>query len=188
MGCFYSYLFPNNSKVIMFGLDAAGKTSIIRYLKNKIGDNSDIPYFPKFSICFNYKGIQNIMKIDLGGCDGIKYHLNGSKIQMNQAFNNIKGIIFVIDSCDIDRLEEDFIDEFNYKFSLEDFKNLPVLIMANKQDLDRALSLEEIIKTIEIEKFKEKIWIAFGTSIKTGEGIEESLDWMISNLNKSNSN
>ena len=105
---------------------------------------------------------------------------------MNQAFKNAKGIIFVIDSHDNDRLDEDFMDDFNYILCHEDLKNLPVLIMANKQDLDSALSLEEIFKKIEIEKFKDKIWLALGTSIITGEGIEEGLDWMISILNKSN--
>ena len=105
---------------------------------------------------------------------------------MNQAFKNAKGIIFVIDSHDRDRLEEDFMDDFNYLLCHEDLKNLPVLIMANKQDLDSALSVEEIIKKIEFEKFKDKTWLALGTSIITGEGIEEGLDWMISILNKTN--
>ena len=40
MGCFYSHLLKTNFKVIIFGLDAAGKISIINYLKNKIGDNT----------------------------------------------------------------------------------------------------------------------------------------------------
>jgi hypothetical protein len=40
MGYFYLHIFKTNFKVIMFGLDAAWKTSINNYLKNKIGDNT----------------------------------------------------------------------------------------------------------------------------------------------------
>ena len=187
MGSFYSYLFPTtNYKIIMFGLDAAGKTSIIRFLKNRIGDKSNTPYDPYFTPKLNYKGLLSIIKIDIGCCDGPRGAWGTTREKMNQAFKNAKGIIFVIDSHDNDRLDEDFMDDFNYILCHEDLKNLPVLIMANKQDLDSALSLEEIIKKIEIEKFKDKIWLALGTSIITGEGIEEGLDWMISILNKSN--
>ena len=185
MGCIYSYLFPTNHKILMFGLDAAGKISIIRYLKKKIGDNSDTPYYPYFTQKLNYKNQLSIIRINIGCCDGPRAW-GETRILINQAFKNAKGIIFVIDSHDRDRLEEDFMDDFNYLLCHEDLKNLPVLIMANKQDLDSALSVEEIIKKIEFEKFKDKTWLALGTSIITGEGIEEGLDWMISILNKTN--
>ena len=186
MGCIYSYLFPTNHKILMFGLDAAGKISIIRYLKKKIGDNSDTPYYPYFTPKLNYKNQLSIIRINIGCCDGPRWARGETRKQMNQAFKNAKGIIFVIDSYDRDRLDDDFMDDFNYLLCHEDLKNLPVLIMANKQDLDSALSVEEIIKKIEFEKFKDKTWLALGTSIITGEGIEEGLDWMISILNKTN--
>ena len=186
MGCIYSSLFPTNYKIIMFGIDAAGKTSIIRFLKNKIGDNSSIPYFQSFIPLFTYKGKLSIIRIIIGCSNGPRGAWGETRKLMNQAFKNAKGIIFVIDSHDNDRLDEDFMDDFNYILCHEDLKNLPVLIMANKQDLDSALSVEEIIKKIEFEKFKDKTWLALGTSIITGEGIEEGLDWMISILNKTN--
>ena len=188
MGCIYSYLFSTtNYKIIMFGVDTAGKTSIIRFLKNRIGDKSDTSNFPYFSPKLNYKGLLSIIRIDIGCCDGPRGVWGETRKQMNQAFKNAKGIIFAIDSSDRYRLDKDFMDDFNYILSHKDLKNFPALILVNKQDSDRALSLEEIIKKIEIEKFKEKIWLALGTSLITGgEGIEEGLDWMISILNKSN--
>ena len=128
MGSFYSYLFPTtNYKIIMFGLDAAGKTSIIRFLKNRIGDKSNTPYDPYFTPKLNYKGLLSIIRIDIGCCDGPRGAWGTTREKMNQAFKNAKGIIFVIDSHDNDRLDEDFMDDFNYILCHEDLKNLPVL-------------------------------------------------------------
>ena len=190
MGLFYSYLFKTNYKVIMFGFYAAGKTSIINYLKNKIGDNTYDGGFGSFLYIepkLNYKGL-SVIEIDIGDCFGVRYYARREgRNKMNQAFKDAKGIIFVIDSCDIDSLEDYFFfEDFDYILSLEDLKNLPILILVNKQDLDKALSPEEIIKKIGFEKLKEKIWLAVGTSVKTGEGIEKGFDWMVSIIKKLN--
>ena len=162
----------------MFGLDNAGKTSIIYYLKDKIGDNSQLPSNSRFDPIFNYKGL-NIVEIDIGDCCRGK-----TRMLMHLVSKNAKGIIFVIDSSYIIGLEDYFIEEFDYYISQDDLKNLPILILANKQDLDDALSPEKIIEKISIDKLKDKKWHIVGTSVKTKKGIEEGFDWMISILNQ----
>ena len=170
----------------MFGLDAAGKTSIINYLKNKFGyktyESGFVP-FPYTNLTFNefnYKDLNlSVIEIDIGGWSSV----NRGKMEnkLSQIFKDAKGIICVIDSCYFDH-EEDFFRDSDFILSHKYLKNLPVLILSNKQDFDKALSPEEIIKKIEIEKYKEKNWLAVGTSIITGEGIEKGFDWMISIL------
>ena len=188
MGLIYSYLFKTNYKVIMFGLDAAGKTSIINYLKNKIGDNtyeSGLGSFLYIEPKLNYKGL-SVIEIDIGDCFGVRHYARREN-KMNQVFKDAKGIIFVIDSYNISSLEDYFFFVvFVYILSHEDLKNLPILILANKQDLDNALSPEEIVKKIGFEKLKEKIWLEVGTSVETGEGIEKGFDWMVSIIKKLN--
>jgi len=52
-------------------------------------------------------------------------------------------ILIVIDSNDKERLEE-AIESFEYILKADELKNLPILIMANKQDLNETLSPDEI--------------------------------------------
>ena len=181
MGLFCSRPFQTNFKISMYGLVSAGKTSILNYLKNKISDKLDLPYLgstPYFKFPYlNYKCL-TITEFDLGDpFDRRNLHI------LRNSFK-AKGIIFVIDSSDRVGLEDYVLEDYYFILSHEDFKNLPILILANKQDITHALSVEEIIKKISIEKFKEKIWIAIGTSVITGEGIEEGLDWMIKRMEK----
>ena len=194
MGSIYSKFFSTNYKVIMFGLNASGKTSIINYLKNKTGDytydrnfESNIRFFPYLDPVLNYKGL-SVIEIDIGDWPGVK-HVREEELRnkLNQAFKDTKGIIFVIDSYYIDGLEDHFFfDDFDYILSHEDLKHLPILFLANKQDLDKALSKEEVITKIGFEKLKEKRWFSVGTSVENGEGIEKGFDWMISIIKQLN--
>ena len=182
MGFLFSQLWKEDTEVLMVGLDAAGKDCILYYLKEKNSINTPIInnffFTGIYEINFIYKGL-SIIKVNLGAGD--MYFI---KRKIKEYFGKAKEIILVIDSQDISRLEEDFIDEFNFLISKAELINQPILVFANKQDLDRVLSIEGIIKKIEIEKMKDRDWIAFGTSAKTGEGIEEGFDWLISVLKK----
>ena len=178
MGFLLSKIWKSDMPVLMIGLDYAGKASILYYLKEKIGKNSLIKYPSRYKTFFNYKGL-NIIDIDLGGgCDKI---LRRRDIQ--HFLGKIEGIIFVIDSGDIGRLEE-VCDYFDILLSNKGLNNQPILVLANKQDLNGALCINDIIKKLEIEKIKDRDWILLGTSVKTGEGIEEGFDWLITILNK----
>ena len=178
MGFFFSNLWKNDNEIIMLGLDSSGKTSILNYLKEQLGENSPIRYNSRDNLCFTYKGL-NIIVVDLGGYDN---YFNERK--MKEYFGKAKGFIFVVDSGDKYRFKEELFREFENIFSKDRFKTQPILILANKQDLNGALNIEDIIKKIEIEKNKNRDWLAVGTSVITGEGIDVGFDWLISILNK----
>ena len=64
-------------------------------------------------------------------------------------------IMFFVDSNDRDRMSEckdelwTFLDE-------EDLKNVVILVMANKQDLPNAMSVEEVSRELGIENVKDR--------------------------------
>ena len=66
----------------------------------------------------------------------------------------------------------------------EELKNCFVLVMANKQDLNGSLSPEDVSKILGMETLNGRSWIVLGTSVKTGQGLKESLDWMASEVYK----
>ena len=58
-------------------------------------------------------------------------------------YENTDGLVFVVDSSDEVRLKE-CTDELKSLLVEENLKNVPLLVFANKQDLQFALDAEEV--------------------------------------------
>ncbi len=61
---------------------------------------------------------------------------------------------------------------------------LPLLIFANKQDLLSALAPSEITAGLNLHSIRDRQWQIFPCSAKTGEGIQEGMEFIISELNE----
>lgn len=61
----------------------------------------------------------------------------------------------------------------------ETFKNIPVLLLANKQDVESALPPNEISQLIDITNLGDVMSIKIlPTSAIQGKGVLESLEWI----------
>lgn len=58
-------------------------------------------------------------------------------------YENTDGLVFVVDSSDENRLTE-CTEELQSLLQEENLKNVPLLVFANKQDLQFALDAEEV--------------------------------------------
>ncbi|CAN6547249.1 unnamed protein product [Malus baccata var. baccata] len=185
----FSSLFGNKeARILVLGLDNAGKTTILYRLQ--MGEVvSTIPswYFFSFlriillnqlfyldaAIGFNVETVQyNNIKFqvwDLGGQTSIRPY-------WRCYFPNTQAIIYVVDSSDTDRLVI-VKDEFHAILEEEELKGAVVLIFANKQDLPGALDDAAITEALEFHKTKNRQWAIFKTSAIKGEGLFEGLDW-----------
>ena len=65
--------------------------------------------------------------------------------------------MFVLDSNDRERLPE-CKDEIWRLFGEEELKSSLILVMANKQDLPNAMSVEEITEKLELNKVRGRQW------------------------------
>ena len=130
------------------------------------------------SIGFNvenvsYKGLTFEMW-DLGG---------GYNIEplWKQYFDVSHCIIFMVDSENPEIIDKE--REMLQKLMGEkDYKKKLFLIMANKQDLPRAMSVAEITEKLCLNEFSNRTWHIQPTSVINGEGLNESMDWIIDNL------
>ena len=161
-------------KILMLGLDAAGKTTILYQLK--MGETvKTIP-----TIGFNVETIKhknfNFTIWDVGGQDKIR-------VLWKHYYQNTDGLIFVVDSNDQDRIE-DAAEELKKMLAEEELKDCCVLVMANKQDLNGALPPKKKKKKLGMGALKGRTWLVQGTSATTGQGLKEGLDWMASVLLK----
>ena len=64
-------------------------------------------------------------------------------------YENTDGLVFVVDSSDEERLTE-CVTELTSLLSEEDLAKVPILVYANKQDLQFALEAEEILNVLKL--------------------------------------
>ena len=95
-------------------------------------------------------------------------------------------MIFVIDSNDKDRLNQ-VQEELNHVFKEDELKDCLVLILANKQDIEGAMTVEQVTNALDLDQFKGRKWKIFGTCAVKGDGLVEAFNWLTLNLN-SNAN
>ena len=161
-------------KILMLGLDATGKTTILYQLK--MGETvKTIPTIGFNVETLDYKGL-NFTVWDVGGQDKIR-------VLWKHYYQNTDGLIFVVDSNDRDRME-DAAEELKKMLAEEELKDCAVLVMANKQDLNGALAPGEVTEKLGMGALKGRTWLVQGTSATTGQGLKEGLDWMASVLLK----
>jgi len=155
-------------RILMVGLDNAGKTTILYKLRL----NETVGTVP--TIGFNvetvkYKNIQFTVW-DMGGQDKIRnlwrVYLKGSA-----------GIIFVLDSSDKQRLTEAKY-ELTKLLEEEDLKDAHVLVLANKQDVPGALSANDIKVGLGLHEITSHEWFIQMTVATKGEGLFQGLDWL----------
>merc|ERR1712070_832847 len=121
-------------RILMVGLDAAGKTTILYRLK--LGEVvTTIPTIGFNVETVEYKNISfNVW--DVGGQDKIRP-------LWRHYYTNTQGLIYVVDSNDRERIEENR-EELHKMLAEEELKDAVLLVFANKQDLPGALTCPEI--------------------------------------------
>ncbi|KAI0241478.1 ADP-ribosylation factor, Arf Arf6 [Massospora cicadina] len=155
-------LFGNKEmRILMLGLDAAGKTTILYKLKL----NQSVTTIP--TVGFNvetvvYKNVKfNVW--DVGGQDKIRP-------LWRHYYTGTQGLIFVVDSQDRDRVEE-AKQELHRILSDREMKECLLLVFANKQDLPTGL-----------HRMRDRNWYVHPSCATTGEGLFEGLTWLSQNI------
>jgi len=165
---FRDLIGSKDMRILMLGLDNAGKTTVL--YKLKLGEV--VTTLP--TIGFNvetviYKNIKFDVW-DIGGQDKIrqlwKYYFNGTQ-----------GLIFVIDSNDRDRMAE-ARHELHALLQADELRDALLLIFANKQDLPQAMSASELTDKLELQGIRNHTWYIQSVCAKSGDGLYEGLEWL----------
>ncbi|XP_071803037.1 ADP-ribosylation factor 1-like [Asterias amurensis] len=176
MGAFAS-LFKNlfgkkEMRILMVGLDAAGKTTIL--YKLKLGEIvTTIPTIGFNVETVEYKNI-SFTVWDVGGQDKIRP-------LWRHYFQNTQGLIFVVDSNDKERIGE-AREELYRMLNEEELKDAVLLVFANKQDLPNAMNAAEITDKLNLHNLRNRNWYIQATCATSGDGLYEGLDWLSAQL------
>eukprot|EP00027_Filamoeba_sp_ATCC50430_P001703 CAMPEP_0168556484 /NCGR_PEP_ID=MMETSP0413-20121227/8905_1 /TAXON_ID=136452 /ORGANISM="Filamoeba nolandi, Strain NC-AS-23-1" /LENGTH=180 /DNA_ID=CAMNT_0008587429 /DNA_START=115 /DNA_END=657 /DNA_ORIENTATION=+ len=173
MGLTISSLFKRllgnkDMRILMVGLDAAGKTTIL--YKLKLGEVvTTIPTIGFNVETVEYKNI-NFTVWDVGGQDKIRP-------LWRHYFQNTQGLIFVIDSNDRERISE-AREELDKMLSEDELRDAVLLVFANKQDLPNAMSVAEITDKLGLHQMRQRKWYIQAACATSGDGLYEGLDWL----------
>ena len=169
----------NNFKIIILGIQNAGKTTILYRLAlgqlvkttPTIGSNVEE---------INYNNVK-FQAWDLGGQENMRS-------VWDVYYSNTDGVIFVIDSNDKENYEESK-NQFYKILQNDTLKNAVILIFANKQDLITSKKVNEIIEIYELDSIKNHVWHIQPCSANTGEGLLTGIKWLSDQLiEKGNNN
>merc|ERR1712087_573706 len=180
MGITFSKVFgklfgKKDVRILMVGLDAAGKTTILYRLK--LGEIvTTIPTIGFNVETITYKHV-TLTCWDVGGKDKIRP-------LWRHYYQNTQGVIIVVDSNDRDRIGE-ARDELHRMLNEDELRGAAVLVFANKQDLPNAMNTAEITDKLGLNSLRQRNWYIQSTCETTGDGLYEGLDWLSTALSKS---
>lgn len=165
-------------RILMLGLDAAGKTSgyILTAILYKLKLKQHVKTIP--TVGFNVETIQyknikfNVW--DVGGQDKIRP-------LWRHYYTGTQGLVFVVDSRDRARIDE-ARTELHRILSDREMRGCPLLVFANKQDLAGALSPAELTERLGLHALHGHVWFVHPSCATSGEGLFEGLNWLSQNI------
>ena len=159
-------------RILILGLDNAGKTTILKKFNGE--DISSISPTLGFNIkTLEHKGY-NLNIWDVGGQKSLRSY-------WRNYFETTDGLIWVVDSADRRRLQ-DCKKELHGLLQEERLLGATLLVFANKQDLQGALTVEDIKTTLQLDDIKSHHWQIISCSAVTGENLLDGMDWLLQDI------
>eukprot|EP01028_Stygiella_incarcerata_P012715 TRINITY_DN80252_c0_g1_i1.p1 TRINITY_DN80252_c0_g1~~TRINITY_DN80252_c0_g1_i1.p1 ORF type:complete len:185 (-),score=51.10 TRINITY_DN80252_c0_g1_i1:105-659(-) len=159
-------------RLLVLGLDNAGKTTIIKKFNGE--DIDKISPTLGFNINTLIYDSYRLNVWDVGGQRTIRSY-------WRNYYEQTDGLVWVVDCADRRRLE-DCRDELHKLLQQEKLAGASLLVFANKQDLDGALTSEEIEEILELRKIETRHWAIVPCSAVTGEGLVDGIEWVVQDI------
>lgn len=99
-------------------------------------------------------------------------------------FEQTDAMVYVIDSADRKRIEETGL-ELADLLEEDKLSGVPVIVLANKQDLVTALSPNEVADGLNLYSIRDRPWQIQACSAKTGEGLQDGMEWLVKQVRPS---
>ncbi|XP_045187964.1 ADP-ribosylation factor-like protein 3 [Mercenaria mercenaria] len=164
-------------RILLLGLDNSGKTTLLKSLASE-----DISHITPTQ-GFNIKTVQSegfrLNVWDIGGQRKIRPY-------WKNYFENTDVLIYVIDSSDRKRMEETG-EELNELLDEDKLCGVPLLVYANKQDLDFAASAADISDSLGLSSISDRVWQIQACSALKAEGVKEGMQWAMKQIDSKSS-
>ena len=153
----------------MFGLSNSGKTTILyQFSMDEViltvptnGFNEEsFKYKNKYYSAFDFQYTEDLLSDEY-----------------NDLLKSMSYIIFVVDSTNNNSLNNSR-KYLNKILKKNELKGKPLLVLANKQDLDGAMKGDDIAEILKLYDIRNRSWFIRETDALSGKGLKESLDWL----------
>ncbi|KAJ1642822.1 ADP-ribosylation factor protein 3 [Coemansia asiatica] len=185
-GAYKYFMRQDEYNILMLGLDGAGKTTLLEKIKHI---DTGIPGMPPDKIQPTV-GV-NIAKVTHSK-DVVKFMDLGGQADLRgiweSYYEDSHAILFAIDAADRERMKEarDVLDQL---IRVDELEGLPLLVAANKCDLEDAelVGVKEMINEMA-DRLDERDVRVMETSGIEGTGITAAMEWLHSRIidNKDN--
>lgn len=156
-------------RVLMVGLDNAGKTTVVKKLA---GESTDaVPPTLGFNIRTLPYREYTLNVWDVGGQKTLRPY-------WRNYFEETEALVWVVDSSDQRRLN-DCAHELHLLLGEEKLAGSSLLVFANKQDVAGALSVQHIAQVLALESIGNRHWRIVPCSAVNGDGLHEGFDWVV---------
>ena len=162
-----NYCFKKECFITIIGPEGSGKSSLINKLRKDMG----LPILPPHigmsqKVKYNRFNLEIIFLFNKGKTMALwKYYID-----------KIDAIILVLDSSNIESIKES-ADIFWDYFAKSD-KNFPILIYANRLNLEGALTLDDISFIFNLKNLNKKQEKIIGNENYNSDEIYKGLDWL----------
>jgi len=192
--------------VLILGLDNAGKTTFlesakiqfspesqaetvrINKAKKKRMSDSQPPNESGKSNIVNTSKITATVGLNIGKVDVANSRLNfwdlGGQTELqalwDKYYSEAHAVIFTVDSNDRERIQESK-KSFDAMISNSNLTGVPLLVLANKQDIPECLGVREVKPIFQDndDKIGNREIMVMGTSGLTGDGVIEGIEWLL---------
>ncbi|KAI5455229.1 hypothetical protein QFC20_004629 [Naganishia adeliensis] len=161
--------FAKHLEVTIVGLQASGKTSLVNVLGANQFSEDVVP-----TVAFNLRQVRKgnvVMKIwDVAGQPKFRN-------MWDRYARGADAILFVVDAADKASIPT-AASELQSLLAVPALAGVPLLVLANKNDLPGALGVDDLISEMSLDKIQNRPVSCYSTSNKTKHNLDIVLAWL----------
>ncbi|KAI9303095.1 ADP-ribosylation factor-like protein 8B [Cunninghamella echinulata] len=165
-----SLFFKTEMELTLVGLQNSGKTTLVNVIASGQFVEDTIP-----TVGFNMRKVTKgnvTMKLwDIGGQPRFRS-------MWERYCRGVNAIVFVVDAADHSKLDAAY-SELKALLEKPQLANIPMLVLGNKNDLDDALTAEQLIDVLKLKSITNREVSCYSISAKNQVNIDVTLQWLI---------
>lgn len=157
-------------ELVVVGLENAGKTTLLGVLSTGAAPANALPTIG-LNVVTARVGNVKIKAWDLGGQDQYR-------AEWGRYAKGCDVILFVVDAADAAQFPA-AKHELHRMLEDPDLAKTPLLIVANKIDLEPHASESQVIEALNLDYVTEQPWVVFPVSALKSTNVDRVLDWLV---------